>query len=126
DDAQKRITFRMENGIFYTGKLISDLAAASLIGEAEFPVAPAVIDLCAGSGSLLLPVLKKLAVEQSSNEGWSYYDSLEQLINSNIYAIDKDQTAVELIRLNLAIDTARFGTPLIDSTENILTDDVLG
>ncbi|MBX2996168.1 MAG: N-6 DNA methylase [Bdellovibrionaceae bacterium] len=126
DDAQKRITDRMENGTFYTGKLISELAADALVGDQQFDFMPSIMDLCAGSGSLLLPCIRKLAMQISRKKGLSFYDALENVIANNLWAVDKDKTAIELIRLNLAIETARFGTPLIDSSQHLIRADALG
>ena len=124
-DAQKRITDRMNKGVFYTGKLISELAAESLLGGATYELTPALLDLCAGSGSLLISVVKKLSIHHSSQFGGSYYESLKEIIDSNLYIVDKDPTAIELIRLNMAIETARFGTPLVDSSSRIVLGDAL-
>jgi hypothetical protein len=81
--------------------------------------------MCAGSGSLLLPVVKKLALDLAKSDKCTYYKALESIIENNLFAVDRDPTATELIRLNLAIETARFGTPLIDSSKRIVRDDAL-
>ena len=125
-DAQKRITNRMEGGVFYTGKIVSELAAAELIKFGTPTKNHNIMDFCAGSGSLLLPLVRKMATQINLGEKKSdYYESISSVIVSNLYAVDCDPTACELLRLNLAVDTAKFGVPLVDSSESIEKRDAL-
>lgn len=124
-DAQKRITDRMEKGTFYTGRLVSELAASELVREENDFLNTKIVDMCAGSGSLLIPAIRHAAMLLSRALKWTYYDSLVHIIEKNIYAIDRDPVAIELVRLNLAIDTVRFGVPLVDSSDQIFVGDAL-
>ena len=107
---------RKEQGIYYTPTYIVDYIVKNTLGELlkNSKVKLKVLDPACGSGSFLIKAFDYLYETSKKDKGFSQYrfdnqglySTKTDILKNNIYAVDLDNKAVEIARLNLLLKAA--------------------
>jgi type I restriction-modification system DNA methylase subunit len=119
-------THKKEQGIYYTPSYIVDYIVKNTVGEYIKTHTPEeikkvrILDPACGSGSFLIKAYKELENYWKQNSDFAqltldseeFYSKKVEILKNNIFGVDLDPKAVEIVQLNLLLQISERGEKL--------------